>query len=285
MQGTNRPEVVTSYTLSNVFFNAELLEFDSSYDAAFLEGLRGGGVPIKFSSWNTYLNSPVPGSSQTIQIPERNRSIKALFTVMNPPPAIWYDSHAMLQSSGPGTPLQNTFPGAVVQPVRMSLCKGHLRDFQYRIGGKYWPSTPVQCGEVMSNGAAEAYIEFAKALNIVGDYRLHSGITPTRWSARYNSPTQEYDYSLLNDWQGREAISWDGLTEIVSNGPSMFVIAANLEATSGQEISGLNGEEQNDIQLNIHYDVPQSSDARYITFVYYDALLVLRENNLVELIK
>lgn len=32
------------YVVSNVAFNAELLEYDASYDAAFLEGLRGDGV-------------------------------------------------------------------------------------------------------------------------------------------------------------------------------------------------------------------------------------------------
>lgn len=38
------------YTITNVNYVAELVEFDGTYDAAFLEGLRGGGVPIKFAS-------------------------------------------------------------------------------------------------------------------------------------------------------------------------------------------------------------------------------------------
>lgn len=39
------------YTVSNVNFLADLVEFDGTYDAAFLEGLRTGGVPLKFASY------------------------------------------------------------------------------------------------------------------------------------------------------------------------------------------------------------------------------------------
>lgn len=40
-----------TYTVGNVNLIPEILEFDASYDAMFLRGLREGGVPIKFSSW------------------------------------------------------------------------------------------------------------------------------------------------------------------------------------------------------------------------------------------
>lgn len=277
------------YTISNMFFNAELMEYDSSYDAAFLEGLRGGGVPIKFSSWNTYINSPSGGSSQTILIPERNRSLKNLYTVLVPPSDIRWDSHAFMQSAAEGKktfqPSTADAKGALVHAF-----EGFVRDYQYRIGGKYLPSTPVQCGSGdVSNGAAEAYIEFAKALNVVGDYRLHSGISPSRWSLM-NKGIQ--NISLLNDWGGIDRMvpisdvdKPNNRPDLTINGPSFFVIAANLETSTGGEISGLNGEEQNDIALVINYSAPQYAQCTYYTFVYYDALLVLRENNLVELIK
>lgn len=50
------------FKLSNVFLNAQLLEFDGTYDAAFLEGLRGDGVPIKFS---TYVKTVLTPLTQT----------------------------------------------------------------------------------------------------------------------------------------------------------------------------------------------------------------------------
>lgn len=43
--------VEPTYNVTNVNLIPEILEFDASYDAMFLKGLREGGVPIKFSSW------------------------------------------------------------------------------------------------------------------------------------------------------------------------------------------------------------------------------------------
>lgn len=292
---TSAPQA--EYTIKNMFFNAELIEYDSSYDAAFLEGIRNGGVPIKFASWNTYVNSPQPSNNQTILIPERNRSLKALFTVQCPPASAAYDSHAMLQSSGFDASGSPDYVGQGGTQLRYSA--GHMKEFHFRIGGKYWPSTPVQCGAGdRSNGAAEAYIEYAKALNVIGDYRLHSSINPLRWSRTFPDSTSPYKYkniSIVNDWSGWDSLRLDAPTvgnpagsttkHITCAGPSMFVVAANLESSTGGEISGLNGEEQNDIALMMTYSSPQSPQANYYTFVYYDALLVLRENNLVELIK
>lgn len=42
-----------NYCVSNVNLIPEILEFDASYDTAFLQGLQNGGVPVKFSSWYT----------------------------------------------------------------------------------------------------------------------------------------------------------------------------------------------------------------------------------------
>lgn len=36
-----------TYSVGNVNLIPEILEFDASYDAMFLKGLRDGGVPIK----------------------------------------------------------------------------------------------------------------------------------------------------------------------------------------------------------------------------------------------
>lgn len=96
-----------SYTISNMAYLCQLMEFDSSYDAAFLAGLKGEGVPIKFASWNRYLNSTGGASSTTLTFQERNRSIKAAYTMQLVQPALGtlstggeaVDAHAMLQSS------------------------------------------------------------------------------------------------------------------------------------------------------------------------------------------
>lgn len=42
---------ILNYQVYNVNLIPEILEFDASYDTAFLQGLQNGGVPIKFCSW------------------------------------------------------------------------------------------------------------------------------------------------------------------------------------------------------------------------------------------
>lgn len=269
------------YTVSNVNFVADLVEFDGTYDAAFLEGLRNGGVPIKFNSWDTFMFTPAPSDKQILMIPERNRSIKAAFCVQLPPrrPAgdtdqgtagrgrVPWDSHAFLESS------QNLSTSS-------GTSSGWLVNYQWRVGGKYYPSQAVQCGDTSrSNGGVEAYSEFAKALNIVGDYRLSTAVNTTRW-VRCNG--DGVSFSSCVDWLGSEN---PGIAIVHASGPSCFVISADFETTSGEEVSGLNGEEQNDIALMIQYSGPQTPLCNYDVFVYYDALLILRDNNLVELIK
>lgn len=61
-----------------------------------------------------------------------------------------------------------------------------LQSYQWRIGGRYFPAAPVQLsltlGNGICNGGAEAFIELEKALNIVGDYRLSTGLNACRWA-------------------------------------------------------------------------------------------------------
>lgn len=274
----DKPYYTGGYSVENLAFNAELFEFDGSYDAAFLEGLRKDGVPLKFSSWNTY-SYPARADRETLQIPERNRSLKAVFHVQTPPKRAtgdegWaMDSHALLQSSNG------------IQVGENNGGEGIVQQYQFRIGGKYYPAQPVQCGVGdISNGAAEAYAELQKALNIVGDYRLSTGQNPFRWARMVtnNDGSARYGFSSPFDWPTNQTTT---STSSALWGPSSFAIGLDLETSAGAEVSGLNGEEQNDLSLMITYNKTQSPQCGHLVYVYYDALLVLRENNLVELIK
>ncbi|KAI9017270.1 hypothetical protein BC832DRAFT_536600 [Gaertneriomyces semiglobifer] len=259
---TDNKQLEDYFQLTNVSLNLELLEFDATYDQAMLEGLRGGGVPIKFATYDCFIATPHKSNKQVLTIPERNRSIKAVFNVQVPGKGTNVnqkypkDSHAFLQSS-------TGYFNAMEKP----WCVGHVVDFQWRIGGKYHPAQPVVCGtDTATNRAADAYWEFAKALNIVGDYRVTTGLNSTRWA-------RGDDKSIFCDWIGEE--QKDAMSNKTIDGPSAFVIACNLETSDGTEISGINGEEQNDIALVINYSSEQSPETFYYTFVYYDAMLVL----------
>jgi hypothetical protein len=284
-----------TYLVKNVNLIPEILEFDASYDAMFLKGLQDGGVPLKFASWHTYRFGTQGSANLNLQVQERSRSVKALFAVQRrDPPSMDFDSGALFFCSNP-----QGSPGDAQT----------LQSYQFRIGGRYFPAAPVQTsiepGSEYSNGGAEAFVELQKALNIVGDYRLSTGVNAFRWamspfgssrSVGSNlSHYSEFDYALNvtnYDQQGRP------YTEHVTNpelnagvcfsgnmGSQCFAMAIDLETSNGVEISGLNAEEQSDISLVANYKGPQNTSFVIEVYSYFDAMIILRENNVLELIQ
>ena len=273
-----------TYYVGNVNLIPEILEFDASYDAMFLRGLREGGVPIKFSSWHTFLFSSASASNVNLQIQERSRSVKAIFAVQRrAQPNFLYDSHATFFDTAAGG-------------------TSALQSYQFRIGGRYFPAAPVQCaltlGSALTNGAAEAYVELQKALNCVGDYRLSTSTNLLRWGVQLGSGgttlDKDYNYGITGfDSSGRPTVvATVGTTNafVTTTGSPCFAMAIDLETSNGMEISGLNAEEQSDISLLAQWYAPQvtgsSNTASALeVYSYFDAMIVLRENNVLELIQ
>jgi len=282
-----------TYGVGNVNLIPEILEFDASYDSMFLAGLRDGGVPLKFSSWHTFTFSSGTSSNINLLVQERSRSVKALFAVQRrQQPTFFTDSHATLFDTS-------------------STGISSLQNYQFRIGGRYFPAAPVQCssnvGSGTSNGASEAYLELQKALNIVGDYRLSTSCNAARWGLQNHAGLlQEYDYMTSLRFVAADGVSAVTTVESKTNafagdlGSQCFAMAIDLETSNGVEISGLNAEEQSDIALianwksNQQSGATQSLNGNTITggvptalevYSYYDAMIVLRENNVLELIQ
>ncbi|MES2875518.1 MAG: hypothetical protein V4708_17470 [Bacteroidota bacterium] len=142
-----------AYAVGNISLIPEVLEFDASYDAEFLAGLQGPGIPLKLSCWRTYTSTSGRSSIVNAVIHDNSRSVKSIFGVQRRAQA------SLLVDSGA------CFFDTSVDGL------SSLRGYQYQIGTKYHPACPVECafpnGSV-SNGGAEAYIELQKALNIVG---------------------------------------------------------------------------------------------------------------------
>lgn len=293
--GSSGAGTAPTYAMGNVNLIPEILEFDASYDSMFLAGLRDGGVPIKFSSWHTFIFSTNGAANVNLLIQERSRSVKALFAVQRKSPAdITLDSHALLFDT-------STYNSSI---------GNSLQNYQFRIGGRYYPAAPVQTstsvGSSITNGGAEAYIELQKALNIVGDYRLSSNVNTLRWAippataavsrtgatsssnndldytttiasyGAYGNPT----YKLVSDNTNTVNIPFAG-----NQGSGVFAMSTSLETSNGIEISGLNAEEQSDIALIANWGSAQNSTAVFEVYSYYDAMIILRENNVVELIQ
>lgn len=270
-----------TYSVSNVNLIPEILEFDASYDAMFLKGLREGGVPIKFSSWHTFTFNIGGQTNANLLIQERSRSVKAIFAVQRRAP------ESILTDSGCG--------------FFSSVTNSALQSYQFRIGGRYFPAAPVQCstgiGNGITNGGAEAFLELQKALNVVGDYRLSSSVNTLRWALPLVNATvggtaiafQEADYStmtqIFTNATGTPTIAVTADPGAGNVGSHCFAMAIDLETSNGLEISGLNAEEQSDISLIANWSGAQAAGYNMEVYTYYDAMIILRENNVLELIQ
>jgi len=265
-----------TYSVNNVTLIPEILEFDASYDAMFLRGLQEGGVPIKFSSWHTFQFSTTTSTSVNLQVQERSRSVKALFHCTTKSPAtLITDSNATLNATTTST---------------------FMTSYQYRIGGRYFPAAPVSgiCGtaSTASNGGGEAFIELQKALNVVADYRLSSSVNNIRWcqpsvtSMALAEMDYGHDVGLFSAVIGTCTTASVTAPYCSTIGPACYTAAIDLETSNGVEISGLNAEEQSDISFIASWSAAQAADGYVMTvFTYYDAMLILRENNVLELIQ
>lgn len=292
-QGTGSGSTPT-YTMGNVNLIPEILEFDASYDAMFLRGLREGGVPLLFASWHTFIFSTNGASNVNLQVQERSRSVKALFAVQRRAPIDRHtDSHATLFDSS-------------------AAASNTMQTYQWRIGGRYFPAAQVQLSSVIggstTNGGAEAFIELSKALNIVGDYRLSTAVNSNRWAIGTATATitlgagglatayPELDFcTFITQWNAAGSPTYAAVTSASGSttgncfagnvGSCCYTSSISLETTNGMEISGLNAEEQSDISFLANWSAPQNSAFVFEVYSYYDAMIVLRENNVIELIQ
>lgn len=169
---------------------------------------------------------------------------------------------------------------------------------------RYFPAAPVQnattVGGNISNGGAESWIELQKALNFMGDNRLAVPCNVLKWAinATSNAGTSlsnstdypEVDYSrTVVGWRNGSCLTFQvtGINNVFSGtmGSSCFVMAIDLETSSGSEISGLNAEEQSDISLIARWSANQNTSFVFDVYTYIDSMIVLRENNVIELIQ
>ena len=145
-----------------------------------------------------------------------------------------------------------------------------------------------QVGANATPQGAESWTEAEKAFNIVGDYRLSQPNNTLRWCQPYNI-FEERDFRVVvNSFaaDGTPTGFMPPAAGMAGNmGSACFVAAISLESSNGMEISGLNAEEQSDISFNALYSANQQNGFIMSVYAHYDAMLVLRENNVMELIQ
>lgn len=171
-------------------------------------------------------------------------------------------------------------------------------------------------GSNIPNGGCESYVELAKAINTLGDYRMSTAVNSIKWAlnpgplvpvfslaavAHPTLPEFDYDQALLGFkttgapvlrlasatyTAGTGAIAAANVSSAAGDvGSTCFCMAIDLETSNGLEISGLNAEEQSDISLIARFSAAQGSGFSYDVFTHIDAMIVLKENNVTILFK
>lgn len=240
------------YAMTNVSYITELMEFDSTYDASFYQELQMG-VPLKYNSWDAFVQT-VTSNQITAQIQERARSVKFMLGVIKDMDAntLYTDSDMFYHALGEEIGTTGTKTKYLT-----ALGTTPLGEFQWRIGGRYFPAQPVNC----ANGAAEAYSELLKVTDYLGDYTKDIAIDMYSFSSRY------------------------------LGGGHKFIVAMAAENNDAfpNQISGINSEEQSDIMLSIKGQAGRGSaiagNKHLFVFVSFDALMIVKAGNIVELIK
>jgi hypothetical protein len=144
-------------------------------------------------------------------------------------------------------------------------------------------------------------VELAKAINTIGDMRLSTSTNAIRWA---NNPAaldftastahiylqeNDFDQALIGYKQtGAPVMRFIPTAATVVSGDvgsACFCMAIDLETSNGLEISGLNAEEQSDISLIARFSAAQGSGFAYEVFTHIDSMIVLKENNVLELIQ
>lgn len=263
--------------LINVNMIATLMEFDNSYDAAFFKGMMAGGIPIKFSSWHN-TKYALATTTAYCQIQERARSVKQAFACFRAQTAaLSLDTHAMYSSN--------------------------LLQYQWRLGGVFFPAQPVltnpgSFGITSPNSGSEALVELMKAIGSLGEYHSGSNIDwltyagPFSASDPYSQAASRVCTRALTSGHAPDTVT---ITQSYDQVPR-FLIGCQFETSAGFEISGVNAEEQSDLQLQLTFS-GNTTPSNYSlgsnnmpplqaeVYVHYDALLIIRPNNEIDLIQ
>lgn len=309
-------------TLQNMNLVTEILEFDSSYDYAFFEGLnKPTGVPIKFSSWH-YHQFSVTGTNLTYQIHERSRSVKSAYAVIRqltpvaPFDADWF-FHNMNDQI---TPVNNPIPasGTVVSiPLYIS------------------PATaPTSATVTAGIGAVGCGFSRGTSITLAG---LNSTTSTTNQTTLNSlAPVQQYQWRIGGQYYPAQPVRVSGAlgannTQIIARGEeayaellkaldtlgdvqysggihhwnytitgtngingegSKFIMGTSFE-TPGlgpESVNGINAEEQNDLALYIQCNQGGATNTwvgaakKLEVFVNFDCLLLVRSGNVVDLV-
>lgn len=245
----------------------ELLEFDSDFDKA-IYNIMQKGLPIYFQSWHVTTQTVQPNLKAQLNIQESARSVRYALAVLldESRRKLTADTHFFVSS------LQTTAPDEDVSSSgycnNINQCS--VESYQWRLGGTYYPSQPVACyggkqpnlsgvDAYYGDPPVEAYAELMKTFgNMFGDDGVFFG------NQRVNTfGNVKFGRSDSSGYDCRS-----------------FVMAGNFMSDRGDIISGINAEEQNDLQLIMTFVGTSSASSKTAKIITcFDNLIILGESN------
>lgn len=152
------PATERTYTISQINFVAEILEFDDSFYQAF-EASLSQGITIPYITYTNHVYS-LAGMDGDIQIAERVRSARSLLAVCRLNGDL---SHA-------------PYP-------KFMFVRNNLQQFQVKIGTQYFPMHPISVLTTDDQYAGERLVELQKVIASMAD--VSHGMTTSAGDAKY----------------------------------------------------------------------------------------------------
>ena len=294
--------------VSQVELLAQILEFDTKFDEGVFEALQYG-LPIQFQSWHcTY--QQLYNTQNNLQIQERARSVRgALAVIMDDSLRTSFnrDWHTFFAAGGALTSVGSNLNDAIGGGTNMAmpLATTVVENYQFRIGGRYYPAQPVN---VTGNGAlqvgssydvaianpspsTEAWFELQKLFNNL-DFKQtmfnfeELNINNVALTTPYiNSPFAARDYNMFSPNSGvyNPLFEVDGTAGKLDYSNS-FIIAGDFATDRGDVISGLNAEENTDLQLSIKFLNGPVTNKYCRICIWYDAVIIITRDSGLSLI-
>lgn len=248
---------------------AELLEFDVDYDKAMLQKLKQG-LPIYFQSWHMTSQNITPGINVQTTIQESSRSVRYALAVLTDDArrVLTQDAHFFL--GGWNVLNENTTTAGSDRPPQQN--QAMIENFQWRLGGTYYPSQPVPCfggsapitssAAIDSNYADPPVEAYQELMKVFGNQFADDGV----W--------------FNNGWNSLFGDVRRGAGTTDANYTRSFVMAGNFMTDRGDVISGVNAEEVSDMYIQLKFNGTSGGTAKVLRVaVCYDNLIILGENN------
>lgn len=261
-----------------VELNAELLEFDSEFDRAVFTGLSRG-LAIPFQSWHMTSQNIQPATLTTINIQESSRSVRYAIAGLTDDNfrTLAKDAHAFL----PGlASTQNDLTVSVFAPTTapfnsvLDVTTSNqtlLANYQWRLGGVYYPSQPVPAYGGTSAVLAAGAIDSNYADPPVECYAELMKIYDNQFAK--NQYLGDISFGYYGDKRNGNA----GVNPVYA---SNFLIGVDFLTDRGDIIGGINAEEQNDMQLTLRFNTATAGSAKVVRIaVCFDNIMILGESN------